>query len=165
LDTGADLSVIKKSSLKPGISCTLNGGINIRGISNTVMKTEGIMLLKLFTNTHETTHRFHVVGDEFVINYDGILGRDFFEDKQSIINYCDRQIIMGDVVINFDYKPDKAYSKKCKLTLRARSESIVKLPTESMGEGLIFKRELMPGVFLAASLTKAIDGKCVTSIV
>jgi hypothetical protein len=130
LDTGADLSVIKIFSLKPGISCTLNRGIEIQGISNTVKKTEGIMLLKLLTDTHETTHRFHVVGDEFVINYDGILGRDFFEDKQSIINYCDQQIIMGDVVVvNFDYKPDKAYSKDCKLTLRARSESIVKLPT------------------------------------
>jgi hypothetical protein len=34
-----------------------------------------------------------------------------------------------------------------------------------MGEGLIFKRELMPGVFLTASLTKAIDAKCPTSIV
>jgi len=36
------------------------------------------------------THIFHIVGDEFGIQYDGILGRNFFEDKQSIINYCDQ---------------------------------------------------------------------------
>jgi hypothetical protein len=46
------------------------------------MKTEGIIMLKLFTDTHETTHKFHFVGDEFGIHYDGILGRDVFEDKK-----------------------------------------------------------------------------------
>jgi hypothetical protein len=165
LDTGADLSVIERASLNPAIKYTLKGEINIRGISNTLIKTEGTMILKLFTNTHETTHKFHVVGEEFEIHYDRNLGRDFFEDKQSVINYCVQQIIMGDVVVKFDPKPDRAHSKDCKLTLRARSENIVKLPSESLGDGLISKRRIMPGVFLAESLTKAINWKCVTSIV
>ena len=107
------------------------------------------MILKLFTDTHETTHEFHVVGNEFEIQYDGILGRDFFEDKQSIISYCDRQITMGNVVVKFDPKLDKTDADTCKLTLKARSENIVKLPTKSMGHGLISKRELIPGVYLA----------------
>lgn len=165
LDTGADLSVVKETSLQPGIRHTLKGGISIKGISNTILKTEGTMLLKLFTDTHETTHNFHVVGNEFGIQYDGILGRDFFEDKQSIISYCDRQISMGDVVVRFDPKPDKINGDNCKLTLKARSENIVKLPTKSMGHGLISKRELIPGVYLAESLTKEMNGKCITSIV
>ena len=66
-----------------------------------MMKTEGSIILKLFK--HETTHTFHV-GNEFGIQYDGILGRDFFEDKQGIINYCDQQITMGDIVVKFDPK-------------------------------------------------------------
>jgi hypothetical protein len=61
LGTGADLSVIKRSSLQPGIKCPLKGGVNIKGISNTIMKTEGTLMLKLFTDTNETTHTFHVV--------------------------------------------------------------------------------------------------------
>ena len=56
LDTGADLYVIKRSSLQPGIKCLLKGGINIKGISITIMKTERIIILKLFTDTHKTTH-------------------------------------------------------------------------------------------------------------
>ena len=68
---------------------------------------------------------FHVVGNEFGIQYDGILGWNFFEDKAS--NYYDQQVIMGDVVVKFDPKP--------KLTLKARSENIVKLPTKSLGHG------------------------------
>jgi hypothetical protein len=38
------------------------GRIHIKGISNTVRKTELSVVLKLFTDTYETTHTFHVVG-------------------------------------------------------------------------------------------------------
>lgn len=55
----------------------------MRGISNDVVKTEGTIMLKLFTDTHETTHTFHVVGDELGIHCHGILVRNFFEDKVS----------------------------------------------------------------------------------
>jgi hypothetical protein len=111
LGTDADLSVIKSSSLQPGIRRPLKGGINIKGISNTIMKTEGTIMLKLFTDTHETTQAFHVVGNDFGIKYAGILGRDFFKYKQSIINYCDRQILMGDVVVKFGPKTEKNCSE------------------------------------------------------
>jgi Retroviral aspartyl protease. len=39
LDTGADLSVIKRPSLKSAIMYLLKAGININEISNTFMKT------------------------------------------------------------------------------------------------------------------------------
>jgi hypothetical protein len=55
--------------------------------------------------------------------------------------------------VRFDPKPDKINGENCKLTLKARSENIVKLPTTSMGHGLINKRELIPGVYLAETLT------------
>ena len=67
--------------------------------------------------------------------------------------------------MKFGPKPDKISSENCKLTLKARSENIVKLPTKSLGHGLISKRELIPGIYLAESLTKAINGKCITSII
>ena len=117
--------------------------------SKTIMKTEGTIILKLFTKTHETINTFHVVGEEFGIQYGGILGRNFFEDKQSIINCWDQQMIMGDVVVKFDPKPNTANSESCKLTLKARYENVVKLPTKSMGHGLKSKNELRPGVYLA----------------
>jgi hypothetical protein len=55
LGTGADLYVIKRSSLQPGIKCPLEGGIDIKGISNTIMETEGTIMLKLFT--HIKSHK------------------------------------------------------------------------------------------------------------
>jgi hypothetical protein len=41
LDTGADLSVIERSSLQRGIKYSLKGRINIKGISNKIMKQKG----------------------------------------------------------------------------------------------------------------------------
>jgi hypothetical protein len=72
---------------------------------------------------------------------------------------------VGDVVVKFDPKPDTINSENCKLTLKARSENIVKLTTKSLGHGLISKRELIPGVYLVESLTKAINEKYITSII
>jgi hypothetical protein len=56
------------------------------------MKTEGTVTLRLLTQTHETKHPFLIMGDNFECMYDGILGKDFWESKKAIINYCDRTI-------------------------------------------------------------------------
>ena len=68
------------------------------------------------------------------------------------------------VVINFDKKPCIDNTTPCKLTLPARSECIVYVPTPSEGIGLLDRAELQPGVFLAPSLTSGEGGICRTSI-
>ena len=71
----------------------------------------------------------------------------------------------NEVVINSDEKPCVDRPTPCKLFLKASSECIVNLPTHSKGLGLLDRAELLPGVFLAASLTRGENGICVTSIV
>jgi len=46
------------------------------------MKTEGIIDLKLLTDTHETVHIFHVLREPFELHYNGILGKDFLEERE-----------------------------------------------------------------------------------
>jgi hypothetical protein len=101
IDTGVEISIIKGVSLKPGLNYEPAKGINVRGISNALLRTEETATLKLRTPTHETTHLFHTMGNSFECNYDGILGQDFWKDKRVIINYCDRKIITEEVTINF----------------------------------------------------------------
>jgi hypothetical protein len=72
---------------------------------------------------------------------------------------------MGEVVLDFDDKPDETTDFTPLLTLKARTECIVRLPTESKGFGAISKGELVPGVYLAEALTEGIDGYCLTSII
>jgi hypothetical protein len=54
-----------------------------------------------------------------------------------------------------------------KIKLPPRTEIVVKLPAEAesvMTEGLVEKRELAPGVYLAGSLVRIVDGSVITSI-
>ena len=119
VDTGADISVVRDSSLKPGCDFKHDNVIEIKGISKGVMKTKGTVNLKLFTDTHETTHEFHVFGDNFQLQYDGILGRDFWESKNAVISYCNREILMEDVVLKFNPKDGE---KELKATMVDVSE-------------------------------------------
>ena len=125
VDTGAEISMSKSSSLTPGVEYQLCEGVDIKGIFNTIMKTEGTIDLKLFTDTHETTHNFHGLRENSELPYDAILGKDFFETREGVINYCSREIIMNDeVIVNFDPKPTANKTEPCRLTLKARTEMI-----------------------------------------
>jgi hypothetical protein len=121
------------------------------------MKTKGTTKLRLSTGPYETTHTFHVMEGSLQWQYDGILGRDFWEDKRANISYCDRTITMDSVAIEFDPKINNK-DKHNKITLKARSENLVKLPTSSKGQGLISKKEVTSGVYLAESLSTEING-------
>jgi hypothetical protein len=165
IDTGAKISIIGSSSLTPGVEYQWHKEMNIKGISKTVMKTVGKVDLRLFTDTHETTHTFHVLGGNFEKHYDAILGKDFLEERESVINYCSRQIVMNNkVAVSFDPKLGTIKKEPCRLTLKARSEHIVNVPTHSEGLGLLSRDEISPGVYLASSLTRLVNGVCATSI-
>jgi len=72
---------------------------------------------------------------------------------------------VGEVVINVDNETNKVVNETHGLTLKTRTESITRLPTKSKGHGIIFKREIISGVYLAESLTREVNGYCITSIV
>ena len=81
IDTGAEISIVRGARLRPQINYEPTEGINVKGIYNALLRTEGTVLLKLFAVTHETAHLFHVMGEGFDCRYDGILGQDFWRDK------------------------------------------------------------------------------------
>jgi hypothetical protein len=85
VDTGAEISIIRSSSLIPGVEYQLREGVDIKGISNTITKTEGTIDLKLFTDTHETTHIFHVLGGNSELLYDEIFGKNFLKRRKALL--------------------------------------------------------------------------------
>lgn len=88
------------------------------------------------------------------------------EERESVINCCLCEIIMNnEVVVNFDPKPSAVKTEPCKLTSKDRTQNIVRVPTTSKGLGLLPKSELLPGVYLAASLMREVRRGCVTSII
>ena len=151
--------------MRPEINYEPTKGIDVKGISDVLLRTDGTVLLKLFTLTHETTHQFHVIGDNFDFPYDGILGQDFWKCKRATIDYYKRVITIGEVVLDFDDETDDTTDINHILTLKSRTESIVQLPTKSKGLAVISKSELAPGVYLAEALTEGVNGYCVASVV
>jgi hypothetical protein len=81
VDTGAEISIIRRSSLTPGVEYQLCEDADIKGISNTIMKTEGTIDLKLLTDTHI----FHVLGGNSELIYDAILGNDFLKRRKALL--------------------------------------------------------------------------------
>jgi len=89
-----------------------------------------------------------------------------FWTRESVINYICRKIVMnGEIVVNFHLKPSINKTEPCRLTLRARTENIVRVPTNYKGLGFLAKNEILPGVYLASALTRGQNGVCVTSII
>jgi hypothetical protein len=81
VDTGAEISIIRGTRLQPEVDFEPANGISVKGISDALLRTEGTVLLRLFTLTHETTHLFHVMGENLGCSYGGILGQDFWKEK------------------------------------------------------------------------------------
>ena len=82
IDTGAEISLIKETSLNSEASYKLRKSAKIKGIGNTVLKTDGIVELKLFTEKPETVHNFHVLSEPSALQCGGILGKDFLEERE-----------------------------------------------------------------------------------
>jgi hypothetical protein len=61
IDTGAELCLVKHSSVKEGTVYNPSTILNVRGISNETEKTLGEVNAKLTVGNYETEHKFHVV--------------------------------------------------------------------------------------------------------
>jgi len=59
IDTGGEISIVKGASLNPGFNYEPTKGINVRGISNALLKNEGTVTLKIFTHTRDYTYISH----------------------------------------------------------------------------------------------------------
>jgi hypothetical protein len=167
IDTGAELSLCKYSSIKEGISYNPTKTVNVKGISDSIEKTLGELKIRLCAAGHEREHPFQIVGDGIDIPCDGILGKDFFEKEKAKIDYSRRQVIMGGVRVKFDEDTEVNGPASTVYTiLKPRSETIVRVPTDSpeLKTGLISKRELVPGVIVAETLVTVHEGTCLTSI-
>jgi hypothetical protein len=106
IDTGAKISIVSGTRLRPEINYEPTKDLSVKGISDALLRTDGTVLLKYFTTTQETTHLFQVMGDSLDCRYDGILGQNFWKDKRATIDYCN-VITMGEIVMDFDDEPEE----------------------------------------------------------
>lgn len=87
LDTQADVSIIKRSSLSAQIHCDKQQIIKITGVTKGEIYSLGLIRPEIQIQNCIINQYLHVVPDTFEIPVDGILGKDFIKDNKCILDY------------------------------------------------------------------------------
>lgn len=110
VDTGAELNIIKITSLEDHILIDTNKQQRLQGITNEITNTIGSTWLDVLVGKNSFKAEFFVVDSDFPIPGDGIVGEPFLMETQAVID-------IGQGELSF---PDKTT-----MELRARCETLV----------------------------------------
>jgi hypothetical protein len=172
IDTGADISLLKADKLIGNTEVDPKRKVKVKCVNGSPIETDGIVEVRVKLGSDLIPHDFHLVSERVEVPCDGILGRDFLAMARAKICYESRTVILRDeshkmvgdrVSSKAKYSPNR---NRCRITLPPRAESVVRIPVApgSPNVGVISKSEIQEGVFMAAALTKVVDGCAVTSI-
>ena len=172
IDTGADISLLKGDKVIGSTEYDPEGKVQVKGVDGSPIETRGVLEAKIELHDSSIAHSFQLVKRQVDIPCDGILGRDFLQHARAKICYESRTVTLNGEKCKMVNEAERlGKSEPSKLTvgntkLPPRTESIVKVPVTpgSPLVGLINRCELREGVFLAASLTRVVNGYAMTSI-
>lgn len=150
VDTQADISVFKISSIPGTPYIDETNVINIRGITQDSLKSLGTLELNLIANNDMLGHEFHVVPDEFNIDCDGIIGKDFLTHYRCKIDYEHMTFTINNRfknILNLTHGPDETT-----LTIPPRCEVVRKFNVVGENDCIIDQMALAPGVYTARTV-------------
>lgn len=159
VDTGAELTLIKENVIANKQYST-NNIIQLKGINEKIVFTLGTVSLNIKIGEYTVPHDFHIIPESFPINHDGILGRDFLQANNSIIDYNQGTLTISGELF-------KLLPPKNSVILKARSETIVKIPCTKFKEGTSVYYEtfqIKENVIMGSCLSIVNNKECVASI-
>lgn len=157
VDSGASLCVIKYDWLIKNqelLGSMQKQTLTIKGVSGT-LESEGYIYLRLFFNGAVFDQKFYVFRN-LSCTAEGILGQDFFNRYNAVINYRDASLTLDNdgkvVVIGIKGINKYLYS------IPPRCEVITDIPTAHSNDCVILANEISQGVFIAGVISKPING-------
>lgn len=155
MDTGADVSLVKKGSISLTDIRTTDT-INLNGIGQGTITTKGIVTIDLKVDNILIAHDFHIVDDNFPIPSNGILGLDFIKHYNCILDYQhDNDWIIlrpNNSSENFAIPIHNA-PKDNSFSLPARSEVIRSIKIQSLTEDILIPNQMISeGIFIANTI-------------
>ena len=170
IDTGAQISIINENRLKKKIKI-INDKIDLKGIGENLIKTMGFCYLTIIFKNKNIKHKFHVVPKEFQLSSDGIIGFDFMETNNVIIN-CQKKLISIDKQLedNLEKPIDtNIIMNNIKINkehiLKARHINLIKVNVDSNKEGIINKIILPQDLYMAHTMVSPVNNETYISIV
>ncbi|PNF23589.1 hypothetical protein B7P43_G13934 [Cryptotermes secundus] len=153
VDTGAQISVIKRGLIPDDVPIHTDKQYEIAGITVGSINTLGSVNLTL----HDRTYKFQVAPEEIQLTEDGLIGRDILKD--SVINNREGYVDINGHRYNFCRRNDEP------IILKPRTETIAAVTVDlDTGLGIVDKQEIYPGVYVASSLSQVNRNKAIVSI-
>lgn len=156
IDTQADISVIKETSIENQQIVDENDIIFIKGITNATIQTTGSTTLEICLGNQSLTHKFHIVPDIFNIHVEGIIGKDFLKKYKCLINYENMSLTINTgnttrILTICDGPRDDTF------VIPPRTIITKQFRIASNNPCVVSNRELQPGVFVARTIVNAPD--------
>lgn len=172
VDTGAQLCLIKETSIPAGSQISVNGAERrmLKGVTSEAVSTLGTVRIHLGKSGEVNVgHKFHVFGAGLDIPYDGLIGRDFLRQHRAQIDYAGKRLrLQGqEIPLLVEKEPgvhefDVQIGPREEKILRLKVDS--KVPLGSEREMIIPKQEIMHGVYVPEALVNVRNGQCIVSV-
>lgn len=150
MDTQADISVFKYSSLKFKKFIDLSNTIEIKGITNETINSLGVVNIKLQLD-NVLSHDFHLVNDEFNINTDGIIGKDFLIRHNCSINYTNMTFTINSQNEAHIFKISQGPTENT-MIIPPRCEIVKQFQINSTEDCVVDQMQLAPNVYTARTI-------------
>jgi hypothetical protein len=173
LDTGAEVSVVKSHKLIGSTRFDPQQAVKLKSVDGSIVETHEVVNANIREGELEIPMQFQLINKQVDIEGDGILGKDFLQNMKAQICYGNRTVKFKWKNHSFEkqlicHKEIGREDKEVRtITLKRRSETIVQVPVDcedGQKEGLIEKREIKEGIYVASSLTTVKKGYALTSI-
>lgn len=151
VDSQADISIFKASSIFSKLNINSSDKIQIKGITSDTITSIGSVHVYLIFPNFNLNCKFHIVSDDFHIPADGILGRDFLKNNTCIIDYNNMSLT---VKYNFNSStiPLNEGPSNQTIALPARAEVFRKFNIPITVDTVVLNQEIYPGVYLPRTI-------------
>lgn len=151
IDTQADICVIKQSSIYGNPNLNTNEIINIKGITQDTIQSYGTLIANLQINNDIISQEFHVVQDNFNIDCDGIIGKDFLATYKCKIDYDTMTFSVRTLRCSNILKISNTPNGNT-LTIPPRCEVIRQFRVNAIGACVVDQLTLAPGVYTSRTI-------------
>ena len=141
IDTGANVSLIKVNKLENDVKCYKDFPIYLRGIDNVdkLNSTIAYTYLDFYLNDQRYETLFHIIKEDFPIDFDGILGNDILKNLSASIDFendilsfiYDGKLQMNHIEVS-NRPPENLLNSKCRRVEDLISEQNSSLSNESL---------------------------------
>lgn len=153
IDTGADISLFKRTKVNPSQIVDWSKACRIRGVTDECTYSIATTHTVVYFGNYAFSHTFHLVSEKFPIPVDGIIGRDFISNYLCKLDYENWTMTLRTenqkICVPIKNSLDDQYlviPSRCEVNRYINKFESLK------NDAVVLNDEIAPGVFIAGSI-------------